>query len=251
MELFTIINTFVNKMGYDTNTNVEGIVFYGSSQTGFSNDFSDIDLHIIFKEIKHEIRGSYQIGKYRIEYFEKQLKSMYDKADYEFTHQANALVSMILFGNIILDRNGEIAQLQQYIKTLYANPLPKLEVEKAKEQIAIINNFFDDLKFLINTNNIYAFHVYHLALERIKDLYYAIHGLAGVSRTKALRVMLDDNYRKAIKKDNPEEEFIQLYLQCLNEKVNINERFLLLCDLFHFTIKNISFNKNTHRIQLK
>lgn len=110
---------------------------------------------------------------------------------------------MILYGNIILDRNGEIAQLQQYIKMLYANPLPTLDIEKAKEQIAIINNFFDDLNFLIQTNNIYATHVFHLTLKRVKDLYFALNGLPGVSRTKALRVMLDDNYRNAIKKKIP------------------------------------------------
>lgn len=62
--------------------------------------------------------------------------------------------------------------------------------------------------------------------------------------------MLDDNYRNAIKKDNPEQEFIHLYLQCLNEKIDINERYLFLYNLFQLTIKDITFDKNNHRIIL-
>ena len=59
MEKFTdIINKFVNKMGYLKNANLEGIVWYGSSQTGFANSCSDIDLHIVFSDLTNEVRGS-------------------------------------------------------------------------------------------------------------------------------------------------------------------------------------------------
>ena len=49
MQQFTdVIMQFVNKMGYLRSKDIEGIIFYGSNQTGFGNQFSDIDLHIIF-----------------------------------------------------------------------------------------------------------------------------------------------------------------------------------------------------------
>lgn len=46
-------------MGYLSSKDIEGIIFYGSNQTGFGNQFSDIDLHIIFNNnLEEEIRGS-------------------------------------------------------------------------------------------------------------------------------------------------------------------------------------------------
>ena len=75
-----------------------------------------------------------------------------------------------------------------------------LNEEHIKEQIAIINNFFDDLKYYLEINDLYANHVFHLTLERMKDLYFAINAFPDVSRTKALKTMLNDNYRNATKK---------------------------------------------------
>ena len=60
MQQFTdVIMQFVNKMGYLRSKDIEGIIFYGSNQTGFGNQFSDIDLHIIFNNnLKEEIYTS-------------------------------------------------------------------------------------------------------------------------------------------------------------------------------------------------
>jgi len=250
-EFTNVINKFVNKMGYLSNSNVEGIIFYGSNQTGFSNNFSDIDLHIILSnDADEEIRGSSYIDGYRIEYFEKKLNSMYKKTINEFKNQGNAVVSMIVYGTIILDRNGKIAKLQEYIKKIHSMPMPSIEEEKAKEQIAIINNFFDDLFNLINNNDLYATHIYHLTLERIKDFYFSYNALPGVARTKALKVMLNDEYRRAIKKENPTDDFIQLYIECLIEKKNLEERLNALYELFNYSTREINFDKNEHRIIL-
>ncbi len=251
MNFTNIINEFVDKMGYLQNEYLEGIVFYGSSQTGFYNQFSDIDLHIIFSKLNQEIRGSMMIDNHRIEYFEKTLKTMYNKADYEFSHQSNVLVSMLVYGNVIIDTKGNIALLQDYIKTLYSQIMPPMEIEKAKEQIAIINNFLDDLNSMIATNNIYAIHTYHLTLERIKDLYYSTHALPGVARTKTLKVMLDKDYRNAIKKENPDDEFISLYLMALDENIPISNRVSILLKLLNLSKNNIEFDNNNHRIVLK
>ena len=252
MKKFTkAINNFVDKMGYLNNKNIEGIIYYGSSQTGFANEFSDIDLHIIFNnKIKEEIRGSMLVDGVRVEYFEKSLSNMYKKALHEFKNQSNSMVSMVEYGTVIFDKNNRIKELQNYVHQLYSLPMPCMDEEKAKEQVAIINNFFDDLKNLIETNNIYANHVYHLTLERIKDLYYSYNGLSGVSRTKALRVMLNEDYRNAIKKDNPSDEFIELYVNCLNEKLTIENKLNNLYILLKYTTKNINLDKYNHRIIL-
>lgn len=252
MQQFTdVIMQFVNKMGYLRSKDIEGIIFYGSNQTGFGNQFSDIDLHIIFNNnLKEEIRGSDLIDGIRIEYFEKTLNSMYQKTINEFNNQGNAVVSMIVYGNIILDKNGRIKELQDYIKQIHSLPMPGLSEDAAKEQLAIINNFFDDLKNLIEKKDLYANHVYHLTLERIKDFYFSYYGMPGVSRTKALKTMLNDNYRNAIKKENPPAEFIELYLKCLDEDQELQNKLITLENLYNYSTKDISFDKYKHRIVL-
>ena len=52
-------------------------------------------------------------------------------------------------------------------------------------------------------------------------------------------------------KKNPEPEFIDLYIRCLNENISLLQRLDLLQFLYQITIQNISFNKNVHRIILK
>ena len=252
MQQFTdVIMQFVNKMGYLRSKDIEGIIFYGSNQTGFGNQFSDIDLHIIFNNnLKEEKRGSDLIDGIRIEYFEKTLNSMYQKTINEFKNQGNAVVSMIVYGNIILDKNGRIKELQDYIKQIHSLPMPGLSEDAAKEQLAIINNFFDDLKNLIEKKDLYANHVYHLTLEKIKDFYFSYYGMPGVSRTKALKTMLNDNYRNAIKKENPPAEFIELYLKCLDEDQELQNKLITLENLYNYSTKDISFDKYKHRIVL-
>ena len=52
-------------------------------------------------------------------------------------------------------------------------------------------------------------------------------------------------------KKNPEPEFIDLYICCLNKNIPLLQRLNLLQFLYQITIQNISFNKNVHRIILK
>ena len=44
------LNKFIDEMNYLKNEDVEGILFYGSFHTGTYNEFSDIDLMILFND---------------------------------------------------------------------------------------------------------------------------------------------------------------------------------------------------------
>ena len=110
------------------------------------------------------------------------------------------MVSMFVFGKILLDINENIKKLQEYIKVLYSSHTTSLDDENVKEQIVIINNFIDNLKYYIETNDLYANHIFHLTLKKIKNLYFAMNALPGISRTKVLKTMLNDNYKNATKK---------------------------------------------------
>ena len=122
MEIFTVINEFVNEKGYTKDEHCEGIVFYGSRRTGFSNAQSDIDLQILFDE--HPLmRGVSRFKGYRFEFFEKTLEDMYNRALTDYNSQSNVMVSMIKDGITIYDKRGELERLKQYVEELYSKPM--------------------------------------------------------------------------------------------------------------------------------
>ena len=90
------ILSFVQDMGYLNNEHVFGILFYGSYFTGFNEENSDIDLHIVFdnEDPNHLIRGNKVIDGTRIEYFEKPLADIYQTVTEDFLHQNNATLTI-------------------------------------------------------------------------------------------------------------------------------------------------------------
>ena len=51
MSIEEIINKFIEQKGYKDDKHVLGVLFYGSYFTGFNDDNSDIDLHIIVDDV--------------------------------------------------------------------------------------------------------------------------------------------------------------------------------------------------------
>lgn len=253
MNFRNAIIDFLNKMGYIENKNCEGIVFYGSYSTGFYNDKSDIDLHIIFNNNDPEkiIRGIDTVDGFRIEYFEKPLDDLYGRAICDFNNQSNVLLSMIGHGKVLFDRNGEIKKLQDYIINLYSNVLPGLNDNEIYEQIAIINNRLIDLERLGKTNDEYFTHLYHLTVEKIRKFYYRKNGFPEIPTSKVLDFYKDDTYSKTIFKITPPVEFIQLYYACLDESKSNVERIIIIKNLFNYVKGDYSLNPNRSRILIK
>ena len=79
MTILERINTFIDIKGYKNDPHCLGVLFYGSSLTGFNKENSDIDLHVIFDDSDptHLIRANYVIDDVPIEYFEKTLGEVY------------------------------------------------------------------------------------------------------------------------------------------------------------------------------
>lgn len=253
MNFRNAIIDFLNKMGYLENENCEGIVFYGSYSTGFANEKSDIDLHIIFNNTNSDkiIRGIDTVDGFRIEYFEKPINDLYGRAICDFNNQSNVLLSMIGHGQILFDRNGKIKHLQDYILNLYQKPLQGLNDNEIYEQIAIINNRMIDLERLGNINDKYFIHLYHLTVEKIRKFYYKKNGLPEISTSKVLDFYRDDTYSQTIFKITPPQEFIQLYCNCLDESKSNEERLLIINDLYNYVKGNYSLNPKCSRVLIK
>lgn len=254
-KVLSIINQFIETMGYVENVHVLGVYFYGSFLTGYNDKNSDIDLHIIFDNFdpKHLIRGNTYIDGMRIEYFEKPIEDIYLSVNNDYQNQNNALLSIIGTSKIVLDKNGSLKQLQDYTKEKFSQPLPPLETEDAREYVSILNNRMEKLRKAAEENSPYFIHLYHLTIEKIRKFYHRLNGLPEIQTSKVFRVYTDENYRKLYCKDNiPEDEFVVMYLKAITDTSNNKELLLQNVEqLFSYSKRNVLLNEEGYRILIK
>lgn len=246
---------FIAEMDYLNNEHVLGILFYGSYLTGFNTSNSDIDLHVIFDDDdkEHLIRGNKIIDGTRIEYFEKPLSDIYLTIDSDYQNQNNAAVT--IFGNskIVYEKNDDLSKLQQYVMAKFKSPLPPLSVDEAKEQVSIINNRMEKLENYAASNNPYFRHLYHLTVDKIRRFYHSIMGFPRIETAKGFKLYTNEDYRRAFCIDQiPEDYFISMYFEAISNKQLSNvELYQLLSNIYDFTKRNVSLNKDEHRIPIK
>lgn len=249
------IDHFIQTMGYHENEHVLGIFFYGSYLTGYYNQDSDIDLHIIFdnSDPDHLIRGNKSIDGKRIEYFEKPLQDLYLSVENDYQNQNNALLSIIGTSKIIFDKTGDLKKLQEYVLQKFSSPLPPLEIEDARECISILNNRMEKLKKACEENSPYFDHLYHLTLEKIRKFYHKANGLPEIQTSKVFRVYTDEDYRKSFGKEIiPDPEFVSLYLDAVtNQERNKVKKLEQVRSLFEYAKGNITLEEEGYRILIK
>ena len=194
-DVIKIIIKFINEMRYLESDHVLGCFLYGSFLTGYNNKNSDIDLHIIFdnSNTTHLIRGNHHIDGVKIEYFEKPTNDIYLSIENDYQNQNNALLSIIGTSKIIFDKHGQLQKLQQFALTKFSSSLPLLDHEDANEYVSILNNRMEELKSVILDNNTYFYHLYHLTIEKVQQLF---------NYSKRNVVLNEDSYRIAIKSRN-------------------------------------------------
>lgn len=254
-DVLKIINKFIDKMNYKENEHVLGVYFYGSFLTGFNNKYSDIDLHVIFDDNNplHIIRGITHIDGIRIEYFEKAIGDLYLTVENDYKNQSNAPLSILGTSKIIFDKDGSLKKLQEYTKKKFANPLPKLNNETAKEQVSILNNRMEKLRNAAADNSPYFYHLYHVSLEKIRKFYHKLNGMPEVQTTKIFRVYQDEDYRKSFYKDKiPEQEFIDMFINAATDTSD-NKLALLknIEDLYNYAKRNVELNEDDYRILIE
>ncbi len=248
-----ILNKFIQKMDYLNNDNVEGIVLYGSFSTGFNTDKSDLDLHIIYKNCVNfmVIKGSTIIDGMKIDYIEKSLDYIYNSVPKDFKNQDNALLSIIGYGKIIYDRNGEIIKLQEHIKECFSLPFPEISIEKIEERLTVIYDYICQLQEMLENSNPYFNHFYHITIEKIQRLYHQMQGFTKLTSNKVYKLYTDTKgYRNAIHKTIPEKEFVDLYLKAIDEHLNNAEKISIIISIFNYITKTTQLNLTNYRIKL-
>ena len=255
MTVYEIIQEFIKKNNYIQDEHVLGILFYGSYQYGLNNPNSDIDLHIVFDDSipNHLIRGNSFINDVRIEYFEKTISEIYDTIEDEYSTQNNASESIIGNAEIIYEKDNSMHALQKYVKSKFANGLPKLTDDEAKEQIAIINNRMEKLKKYAEENNCFFEHLYHLTIEKIRRFYHNLNGMPRIETYKGFKVYTDEKYQKMFSIDYiPDNKFLEMYFELIQNQSNDKmEKYHLLEKFYHYSKESINFNEHDYRISVK
>lgn len=250
-----IINEFIEQMQYKQNEHFLGVYFYGSCLSGFNNDNSDIDLHIVFDNTDkyHIFRGIHYLNGNKIEYFEKTINDLYLSIDNDISDRNIAWKNMVAESQIIYDKTGELKKLQEYAKQKYSNGLPKLDMQDILEQIAIINNRMEKLKILKQENNESFYHLYHITIEKIRRLHHSINGYPKINTTKIYKVYKNDDYRKSYYKGEfVGQEFKNMYYELITDMSFDNKKLLQKLEEFYDYVKNgIDLPKGNYRIKIK
>ena len=244
---------FIKEMDYLNNEHCLGIIVYGSSLTGFNTNNSDIDLQIVFddEEPNRLIRGNKIIDGTKIEYFEKPIKDIYLEIENGYLNQNNASFSIIGKGTIVFEKGNKLSLLQQYAINKFSSPMPCLSEEEAREQVSIINNRMEKLETYAKTDNPYFEHLSHLTIDKIRKFYHKNIGVSKIPTSKVYRIYTDEDYRNSVHKENPEPEFINMYLNL----ITINcpdklQRLQMIKDFYNYATRNIKLG-NDYRIHIK
>lgn len=240
-------------MGYLNNEHVLGAFFYGSYLTGLNTDNSDIDLHIIFdnEEPDRLIRGNKIIDGTKIEYFEKPIKDIYLEIENGYLNQDNVSFAIIGKGTIVFEIDNKLSLIQQYAINRFSTPMPCLSEEDSREQVSIINNRMEKLeKFAINNDPRFE-HLSHLTIDKIRKFYHKNIGISKIPTSKVYRIYTDEDYRDSVYKENPEPEFINMYLNLItNNCVDKLQRLQMIREFYNYTTRNINLG-NDYRILIK
>ena len=244
---------FIKKMEYLNNEHCLGAFVYGSSLTGFNTASSDIDLHIIFdnEELNHLIRGTKIIDGTKIEYFEKPIRDIYLSIENGFLNQNNACYSLFGKGSIVFERDNKLKTLQQYAINRFSTPMPPLNEEDSKEQVSIINNRMEKLEKYAIDNDPKFDHLYHLTIDKIRKFYHKVIGISKIQTSKVYRIYTDEDYRKSMYKENPDSEFISMYLNLITTDCKDRlQKFQMVKVFYDYTTRNINLG-DEYRIVIK
>ena len=247
-----VLNKFIDDMNYLKNPEVEGIVFYGSFHTNTSNEFSDIDLMILFNDDSdiNQIKGYKTVNGIQVEYFERTISKMHERANSDYMKCEDSLLSIIGYGEVIFDRSGKVNDLVEYIKEKYARPLPCYTKHEATYHIAGIKKAVLGVEELMLQNDPYFETYYFLTVERIREFYHKLNGFSNLPQTKVCKLYIHKELQEVQHKKVPEKEFLELYFKAIEEGTSKEEKIIRVNNLYDYSVRNYNIDFDDLRIDL-
>ena len=76
-------------------------------------------------------------------------------------------------------------------------------------------------------------------------------GISKIQTSKAYRIYTDEPYRKSMYKDNPDDIFIDMYMDLINDNSNdINIRLEKIKKFYNYSTRNINL-QGDYRVEIK
>lgn len=252
-----ILESFIKKYFEENSTDsVLGMVLCGSFKNDDNNEFSDIDVQIIMDETFSDdsninknggniVRGVELIGKYRFEYFARNIQGYYYEAREAHKQQKNALLTIIGHGQIFFYRDEDslrkIIDLQKFILDLYSIPLPLLNEKDMIYQMYLI---YEDISTLLqkynNGSKDFLMH-YYLLLEKIRKFYSRSTGCCYLPPAKVWKIYHNKEYADRFCKSKiPDDEFILRFTECIQSDNDNFSKINSLMSLANFCRKQLN-----------
>ena len=133
-------------------------------------------------------------------------------------------------------------ELQQYTLEKYKNGLPKLSNDDIIYGAKSIHKSIENLNKMNREQSPYYQMFYSLTLDKIRDYYNRKNGFSNMSTSKVYKLYTDNVMQKVQHKFMPEEEFIDMYLKCMEQRniEDINNLFSYITrDIKDIDYKNI------------
>jgi len=239
-DIITYVNKLLNKLNL---TEYIGVLVYGSYVGNRTNKLSDLDVMIIKNNYETQDCGSQLIDGIRVEYFIQDLRRLYQLVKDEIDNNNPSHLTKFATCEILYDSEGKIKEFLNYARAIYNTKIIPSFDDNDKFSIFSINNRMEDLESLIDNESFYA--VYYITLEKIRTLYAKINGIIDLPVMKIEKIYNDNNFAKKYIASSlhclPNQEFINLYLQC----IKIDSRAVMLNNLkklYNYSFKQLDFD---------
>lgn len=194
-----------------------GALLAGSHAVGTADEFSDVDIHIVFSdEIDWRERGNLIVNGTLFEYFANPIKQYRSYMRQEFALNKNHTARMFTTGKLLEDLSGEVARLKmegtEYLaKNIQGPDSTKIELLKYE-----IWETLDGLKSVETTPSFS--YLYALTLKGIVDAYFDFLEVEKISSSKFYRYLTDERFAEKYKiKKFPDTEFKKIFIEALTQ----------------------------------
>lgn len=244
MKELEAINQFIIAQNYSHNSDILGLVFYGSSKYHTNTPDSDIDL-LVVTDKNNNYKGLTYIDGYKIEYFEKNFYDLLEKIECLPTNYDRSLLSIFKNGEIIFSKNQAIQYLQDMALESGTHP-SKLKTLAKPHNTA---RFYEQLENCSTNSALFAYNYYNL-LEDIRKQYHEQHGYSKIPTNKVYELYQDKEYARdyyCVKL--PDDTFRECYLSLL-EKYQPDKLNWLWSSVTQ-PVESITFTRKKSKEELK
>jgi predicted nucleotidyltransferase len=194
-----------------------GALLAGSYAVGTQNEFSDIDIHIIFaKDVNWRERGNVKLDGYLFEYFANPVSQYEAYMKKEFIGTKNHTARMFATGKIVEDPTGDVLRLKKQGIAYLNKKLQKSS--KTQNEIAKYS-LWDGLDELKGKEGSVFVYLYGITLNKICESYFDFLGVEKIAPSKVYRYFTDKKFSSDYSiKVFPDAQFGKLFIKGIEEQ---------------------------------